>query len=81
MIGIDETMCRHALASRFWFVLWDRFFGVPVKLLPIALLKSFLVDFRVGWIEPYLPFWMRLQISDYMKRLFKMPDLGHREVA
>jgi hypothetical protein len=81
MIAVNETMRRHALASRFWFVLWDCFLGVPVKLLPIALLKSVFVDFRVGWIKPYLPFWMRLQISEYMKRLFKLPDSGHREVA
>jgi hypothetical protein len=65
----------------FRFVLRDCLAGVPVKLLPIALLKSVLVDFRVGWIKPYLPLWMRLQISKDMKLLFKMPDSGHRKVA
>jgi hypothetical protein len=81
MIGIDKTMRRHALASRIWFVLWDRFSGVPVKLLPIALLKSVLVDFRVGWIKPYLPF---LDPSSDI-RIYETPvqnaQLRHREVA
>jgi hypothetical protein len=82
MICINETMRRHALALGFRFVLWDRFTGVPVKLLLlIALLESVLVDSRVGWIKPYLPLWMRLQISEDTKRLFKMPGSGHREVA
>jgi hypothetical protein len=40
MIFIDKTMRRHALASGFRFVLWDRFTGVPVKLPSIALMDQ-----------------------------------------
>ena len=81
MIGINKAMRRHIVASGNRFVLGDSFLRVPIEFLPIALLKSVLIDVGVGRVESYLPLRVRLQVSENMKRLFEMPHSGHGEVT
>jgi hypothetical protein len=44
-----------------------------LKLRPVTLLETVLVDSRMGWVERQLPLGMCLQVTKYMKR---WPNLG-----
>jgi hypothetical protein len=42
---------------------------------------SVFVDGRMRWVKAQFSLWMRLQVSEDMERLLKVPGSGHSKVA
>ena len=77
----QQKMRWHEVASCNWHIPLDRLIRVPIKLLPVKLLKPVFSDGRMFRVKTQLFLWMRLQISKDMECLLKVTDSGNHEVA